>query len=960
MTTKKMFSQLAIVTAVLATFPLLSQATPIPDNGRYVNGTYTVTDDETLTISANRAAVGAITQDTSVTVNDGVTLSVTGTVDGPEEGRKGYAYGASTAVGHRLDFKGNLKVDIGTNADGLNAIGLYFQHQAGLEGNLDITARTVVKESTAYGLFAGVGIAQGQTITLSGDTTKLTAAGSGYLEGVSTFDTSDPNAGNGVVINFNADETKIQVLAESGNSQAYGIRAYRSTMNFTGDTSVVIQSADTTDNTFGIRLQADPSDVNKTIVNFSGDVTEIKALGSMGSTAGIFTSGAEGVNISSSDIDIVASNSSSTSEYTAGLYTQYGSSIAMTNENAQVDITVNGTGLTYGLRNTVYGGNSEQAPNEFGSISIAGDSTINVTSSAGNAIGISNKTFQAYALSQSNETDGVYLTGSTVLNVNASGTNQFAYGIDASNKEFKQDEAQAKPSAKTVINNLTAIITGKEGATSIGLNGSDASSTTISGTSTISAIGEKAYGVNLKTNSELNVEGSLGISGDSEGIVMDETSSMNLLEKSSVVASSMQSTGQTTLDTDSQLTVNGAEGSSSSLGNVKGDSATVNFVGGEYSVGNLTGENSTLYVSTETVKATVVDNQSSGLFVTTNSEVTDALNGGSIDELVTFEKGGEGVKYFMPEGMYEGEQSGTYGKDGKIANRTVKVNSLMQSTLELASAAPLAMNRIMMSDLRKRMGDIRTDTNTNGAWARYEGGRLSGSNGLENDFNTIQVGGDTKLGDWRVGGSFNYTKGDVDYARGDADMDSYGLSAYGLWLGEQGQFVDIVARVSKADTDMKVDGFKTGSMDSMAYSLSGEFGWRFALNDMVYVEPQFEAAYTYVDADDLDIDTASYKFDSVNSFIGRAGFAAGLKCPDNFGDVYFHASALHEFSGDSEITGGNGSKYKMDGKDTWVEYGIGANFNINKATYVWADVQRTSGADLDEDWRANIGVRYSF
>lgn len=113
--------------------------------------------------------------------------------------------------------------------------------------------------------------------------------------------------------------------------------------------------------------------------------------------------------------------------------------------------------------------------------------------------------------------------------------------------------------------------------------------------------------------------------------------------------------------------------------------------------------------------------------------------------------------------------------------------------------------------------------------------------------------------------------------------------SYGLWLGSQGQFVDIVARVSKADTDMTVDGYKTGSMDSMAYSLSGEFGWRFALSDMVYIEPQVEAAYTYVDADDADIGTASYKFDSVNSFIGRAGFATGIKCPSNFGDVYFHA-----------------------------------------------------------------------
>lgn len=401
-----------------------------------------------------------------------------------------------------------------------------------------------------------------------------------------------------------------------------------------------------------------------------------------------------------------------------------------------------------------------------------------------------------------------------------------------------------------------------------------------------------------------------------------------------------------------------------------GDNASVNIsknavlgLGGVSSINKLTGTNGTMKIVDAGADVTVGVNEAKSLTLAGTSEVNDALKGNvsALAEIVTFEsENAEDIALFMQEGMYEGETTGVLGADGTVKSVTTKTNTLMQSTLELASAAPLAMNRIMMSDLRKRMGDIRTDTNTNGAWARYEGGRLSGSNGLENDFNTIQVGGDTKFGDWRVGGAFNYTTGDADYARGDAEMDAYGLSAYGLWLGEQGQFVDIVARVSKADTDMKVDGFKTGSMDSLAYSLSGEFGWRIALNDMVYVEPQVEAAYTYVDADDLDVDTASYKFDSVNSFIGRAGFAAGLKCPDNFGDLYFHASALHEFAGDSEITGGNGSKYKIDGGDTWFEYGIGANFNINKATYVWADVQHTSGADLDEDWRANIGVRYSF
>ena len=51
---------------------------------------------------------------------------------------------------------------------------------------------------------------------------------------------------------------------------------------------------------------------------------------------------------------------------------------------------------------------------------------------------------------------------------------------------------------------------------------------------------------------------------------------------------------------------------------------------------------------------------------------------------------------------------------------------------------------------------------------------------------------------------------------------------------------------------------------------------------------------------------------------------------------------------------------EVDGKDTWVEYAVGANFNITKQTYVWADLERTSGAEVDEDWRATIGVRHAF
>lgn len=213
----------------------------------------------------------------------------------------------------------------------------------------------------------------------------------------------------------------------------------------------------------------------------------------------------------------------------------------------------------------------------------------------------------------------------------------------------------------------------------------------------------------------------------------------------------------------------------------------------------------------------------------------------------------------------------------------------------------------------------------------------------------------------RFGVALAYTMGDAEYARGEADMDAFSLAAYGLWMGEAGQFVDVVARLGKASTDMTVDGSKKGSMDNIVTALSGEFGWRFDLTKSFYLEPQVELAYTHVDADDLVLsDGSNYRFDDADSLMGRAGFALGFQCPETGNSAYVRVSAVHEFMGDAGVTGGNGTVYEIDGKDTWVEYGLGANFILTNSTYLWADVERTSGGYLDEDWRATVGVRYNF
>lgn len=315
----------------------------------------------------------------------------------------------------------------------------------------------------------------------------------------------------------------------------------------------------------------------------------------------------------------------------------------------------------------------------------------------------------------------------------------------------------------------------------------------------------------------------------------------------------------------------------------------------------------------------------------------------------------------VPEGMV----NPAFGVDAEGKTHTASANTLMQSSLELASAAPLALNRIMMNDVRKRLGDIRTTEGTHGAWARYDGGKLSGEGGLENDFHTVQVGIDTvpTADSARMGVAFSYTDSDAEYARGSADMKAYSIAMYGTKVFDNGMFVDVIGRMGTADSDLTVDGQHKGTLDNVVLGVSGEFGWRFDITNSMYIEPQAELSYAYVNGDKLTLGTAEYDVDSVNSLLGRVGFAAGLKCPSDMGNVYVRASAVHEFLGDSKITGANAGHtnvYEIDGKDTWVEYGLGANFNVTKSTYMWADVERTTGGALDEDWRATIGVRYAW
>lgn len=316
--------------------------------------------------------------------------------------------------------------------------------------------------------------------------------------------------------------------------------------------------------------------------------------------------------------------------------------------------------------------------------------------------------------------------------------------------------------------------------------------------------------------------------------------------------------------------------------------------------------------------------------------------------------------------MAEGEAVGKV--TGEIVNGQLDENSVVehanQKSLDvtnLLGMMPRFVTRVEMNDLRKRMGDLRSVQGKSGVWARYDGGKLSGQ-GLDHKFNKIQVGADTMPTDngIRYGVALSYTVGDVDGSASTADTDTYSLAGYVVWLGEQGQFADVIARVAKVGTDLDTAAY-SADLDQLALSISGEFGWRFDLAKSLYIEPSIEATYTYIEDESFTGTTAHFEIDSTDSFMTRAGAALGWKLPDDRGDIYVRGGVVHEFLGDSELSVNHGFRtVELDGQDTWFEYAIGGTYKVGNNAYVYLDIERSAGGDIDVDWRANIGARYAF
>lgn len=285
------------------------------------------------------------------------------------------------------------------------------------------------------------------------------------------------------------------------------------------------------------------------------------------------------------------------------------------------------------------------------------------------------------------------------------------------------------------------------------------------------------------------------------------------------------------------------------------------------------------------------------------------------------------------------------------------------------------------NDLMKRMGDLRLSEGESGIWAKYYGGKYSmdGQNtNMSVRYNAYQVGYDKEVADgWKAGVALSYDDGSSSYGTGHADLKNTSLGLYGTWTGEDGQYVDLIAKYSRLENEYDVRnlyGHKlSGDYKTWGASLSAEYGKRFEGKNGMYVDPSVEltlgrvagkdykAASDYLDAFGKAKDLYVHQ-DAFTSLIGRVGVRLGQKL-DN-ASYFVKLAAAHEFNGDFD------SSYHVEGEpdgstsisfsDTWFEAQLGGSVKLNDNSMVYASFERSFGGDVEQKWRVDAGLRWSF
>ena len=310
-----------------------------------------------------------------------------------------------------------------------------------------------------------------------------------------------------------------------------------------------------------------------------------------------------------------------------------------------------------------------------------------------------------------------------------------------------------------------------------------------------------------------------------------------------------------------------------------------------------------------------------------------------------------------------------------VSNKTV----LSTSESEIVSGAKSALASSVMqmradtNDLQRRLGDVRLNSDNQGVWGKYIGGKskITDSAYVNQNYNMAQFGYDTKRGNWIIGGAFLYGTNNSDYTLGSGSGKTAGLAIYGAKQFNDGRYLDIIAKGNRLKNDFTVHNSLgtslSGDYRNTGASLSLEYGKRIKRNNGFYIDPSAELIFSRLSGESFDArtntgSTVHINSDAVNSAIGRLGIGIGKEAKNS--NVFLKAALAHEFSGKMKATysmaGEPTTNSVVDLKDTWLDLELGGSWSFRPNTYLYGTFTKNVGSTVDTSYRVDAGIRHNF
>ena len=333
--------------------------------------------------------------------------------------------------------------------------------------------------------------------------------------------------------------------------------------------------------------------------------------------------------------------------------------------------------------------------------------------------------------------------------------------------------------------------------------------------------------------------------------------------------------------------------------------------------------------------------------------------------------GNLGGKVTVKEGLITPEASADLMFDGNKQGYVTNITGGNRTTQTMDAMKNLAATAIVAwrqedSTLSQRLGELRESDGGQGIWVRMSRGEFEYDGEYKNQYNFFQMGYDWAAGSWHYGAAVSHNDGQTTYTHGDGENRSTSLSLYGTWLGDKGHYADIVLKQGRLSNDFDIyteAGHTSGDYDAWGTSLSGEYGMKVNFDGGWYVTPQAQFTLMRIGGEDYTTNNGiKVNQDSLESAVGRVGFEVGKRISDS-GSIYAKASLLHDFAGSADTYlsyKGLTNSYHQDIGDTWCEAGIGFNYKTSENSYVYADVVKTFGGDVETPWQWNVGMRWTF